>query len=138
MGDWIIVQRDDLSDAALVALELGLSDVLASMGGRLTFDEVIGDHLDGKSDIMVTCDDDGSLRSIVVMRVLNFPSGLRVLDIQLGTGHLDDFCTKLEALGEARAIQSGCHKIQIEGRPGWIRALGDGWQEYQRKIEKEI
>lgn len=100
--------------------------------------QIIDDHNEYMSDILITMDDAGKLRSAVVMRVMTLANEDRILDIEIAAGHLDDFKEKLEALGETYAKNSNCSRIQIEGRPGWMRVLGPGWREYSRTIEKEI
>lgn len=71
------------------------------------------------------------------MRVEEYRSGLRVLHIMLGGGRLEALRGNL---GQAEQIarRNNCHRIQIEGRRGWMRALEGDWREVSRVIERDV
>lgn len=138
MGEWEHIPISMHVHSEMAEALFLLDEVIPDNKGRVTIQEVLEAHRLGLCWIYATREDSGRMRSVAVMRVRDFPSGLRVLDIEFAVGKLDDFVGKMEKLGEDLAREFGCHKIQIEGRPGWLRALGPGWSEFSRTIEKEV
>ncbi|KKK48286.1 hypothetical protein LCGC14_3146680, partial [marine sediment metagenome] len=66
-----------------------------------------------------------------------YKSGLRVFLIEHAAGDLEDLKGAI-GFAEEIARRSRCHRMQVDGRAGWLRVFGDEWHEFSRSIEKEI
>lgn len=110
------------------------------MDGRGTFREILKDHLDGKVTVWFVSEG-GEPTSMVVVKVRDYHSGLRVMQVQFGAGRMEDFMGFTHECEEFARSQ-GCHRLQVAGRAGWKRALDragvSGWTEVFRTIEKEL
>lgn len=116
-----------------------LGPVVESLGGRITLAELESFGSLPENDIWFCWDNDGaSFRSVMVTRVKRYHAGLNVLCLTHGAGHLDDFDDVNMARVESLARHYGCTKLQIDGRAGWLRALGSEWTEFSRSIQKDV
>ena len=111
--------------------------VLRRSRGRLelaAFDEEVAR---GDRTLFASRDSVGRIRSICTAALLEYPSGLTVVDIDHASGTLEDlplFLPVLVGLGR----ENGAHRLQLEGRKGWSRVLPGAWREYSRKIELDL
>ena len=82
---------------------------------------------------------EGEIRSVGVTRLREYGTGLKVMQCEWGSGDKDDLkisgaFEKIEAI--ARRV--GATRLQVQGRKGWLREFGPGWEEVSRTIEKEL
>ncbi len=139
MGEWCLAPRS-LAPSTLGSITRMLQPIVDGTNGRITMEELLEDHQQRRSDIWFTLEGE-VIRSVCITRVKIYSTGLRILLIQFGAGHMEDF---YERMGEAEAVarRARCSRLQVSGRPGWKRALeqcGDpGWNEISRTIEKEV
>ena len=78
-----------------------------------------------------------NLEACAFASVKQYESGLRVFSIEHAAGTLNLLRESIE-FAESQATRHGCHRLQVEGRPGWGRVLGEDWQEFSRSFEREI
>lgn len=61
--------------------------------------------------------------SMMMTRILDFPSGVRVLSIWFMAGELDRSLPIMSDAIRAYAIRIGAHHVEVEGRRGWAKVL---------------
>lgn len=136
MGEWREAQRSFPPSEQAAFFRLA-KPVVEMSRGMVTTDGILEDRERGLCHIWFS----GDFRSIAILRFKAYRSGLRILQIDLGAGILDDFID-LVPIVEDLARSQGCHRLQIEGRAGWHRALTRagvaGLQEISRTIGKEV
>lgn len=140
MGSPWIKAANPLTPIEYAATMTMILPIVEAQRGRVTMGEIIENHQQEKCDLWYTVDDD-AIQSMAIVRVKEYRSGLRILHVEFGAGQMTDFYDRMgEAEDLARA--NSCERLQISGRPGWLRALrerGDmEWEEVSRVIEKEV
>ncbi len=65
--------------------------------------------------------------SAIVAEILNHPTGLRTFHGWLAGGELSEIVARIPSL-EQFAIERGCHRATVTGRPGWQRVFPDGYR----------
>ncbi len=137
MGKWqranMIMSYEEVS-----AFTILLSGLVRSLGGRISIDELLEYNRTEGCDVWFCIDEDGMFSSVMVTRVKQYKAGLRVLLLSHAAGSLEDFGPESLEQVESVARHYECVKLQVDGRPGWLKVLGDGWSEFSRSIEKEI
>ncbi len=114
-----------------------IAPIIERMNGRVTLKEIEEAVLSGKLEVHATIGETDTLETVIITKVKEYRSGLRVLSIDYMAGKMEEFMPDFCQL-EDLAREHGCHRIQVEGRRGWDKVLGDEWHEYSRSIEKEI
>lgn len=140
MGDVWLKAANPLTPTEYAAFYEMVKPIVEAQNGRVTLEEIVGDHHQGKNDVWYTVAAN-RIQSLCITRVREHRSGLRIMQIQFGAGRMGDFYDYMhEAIAVAR--ENGCHRLQVSGRSGWKRALAgmgdDSWTEISRTIEKEI
>ncbi len=138
MAKWLRANRI-LSSQEHEAFWRLLSPLVTKLGGRISMDELAAFNTVPGSDIWFCADEQRShIRSVMVTQVRQYKAGLRVLLLSHAAGDLDDFGPGSLEQAESVARHYGCQRLQVDGRRGWGKVLGEGWSEFSRSIEKEI
>ena len=115
-----------------------LSPLVEKLDGRISMEQLEECNRLPEHDIWFCLDEEGGFRSVMVTRVRQYTAGLRVLLLSHAAGELEDFGPESLEKVESIARYYECRKLQVDGRPGWIKVVGEGWSEFYRSIEKEI
>ena len=73
---------------------------------------------------------------MIVTEVQNYPR-VKAIHYWLIAGRLSD-CQVLQPRIDAWAIEQGCHVATAMGRPGWLRAGGEGWRVVGHSFAKDL
>lgn len=104
--------------------------------GRITIDEIFKDHLKRECQCWAVLDG-VEIVSVLVSRILVYPSGRRVLRFDFGGGRKADV-HRFQPDMERLCRESNCDAMRLEGRKGWERELEEhGWHEVGRILEWE-
>lgn len=114
-----------------------IAPIIERLNGRVTLEEIEDAVQSGKIEIHATIGEADVLETVILTKVREYRSGLRVLSIDYMAGKMEEFMPDFHQL-EDLARDHGCHRIQVDGRSGWARVLGEDWKEVSRLIEKEI
>ena len=114
-----------------------IAPIIERLDGRVTLQEIEEAVQSGKIEVHATIGEGETLETVILTKVREYRSGLRVLSIDYMAGKMEEFMPDLHQL-EALAREHRCHRIQVEGRPGWARVLGEEWTEISRLISKEV
>ena len=84
-------------------------------------------------------DDDGEALAVIGTQRLVKPSGAIVLSVTLAAGReARKWIGAVRTRLEEHARQNGCHRIEIEQRPGWARYLPDYAVTKRTVLTKEV
>ncbi len=114
-----------------------IAPIIERLDGRVTLQEIEEAVQDGRLEVHATIGEADTLETVIITKVREYRSGLRVLAIDYMAGKMEEFMPDFHQL-EALAREHRCHRIQVEGRPGWARVLGEDWTEVSRLISKEV
>ncbi len=138
MGKWVRANKIFSYEERVAFYEL-LSPLVEGLGGRISIGELEMFNVAPRKDIWFCLDDDdSSIRSVIVTQVKHYRAGLRVLVLSHAAGKLEDFGAESLEQVESVARHYGCSRLQVDGRAGWGKVLGEGWREFSRSIEKEV
>ena len=103
---------------------------------RDLFKQVPGDGSYDLGDILVNViagawhlwalDDDGKYRSVVLTQIVEFPHNRKMIVSHM-VGDLEAVRLGIPDMYN-HARQNGCTLIEVYGRQGWGRVLGEGWK----------
>ncbi len=79
----------------------------------------------------------GGLNAAVVTKLETYPSGIKACLFWLCGGDDMNEILDIEAKVSAWAARQGCHRVEIIGRRGWLRAL-KGYRETSTLLVREI
>lgn len=107
--------------------------------GELTTN-VVKCKLEQRKLVLAVVYDDDKLVAVVSYDIIDFESGMRVLNIQAAGGELmDEWFEQVEAIANSLAKEHDCQQIYIIGRVGWARKMkGLGYKTIHAVIAKEV
>lgn len=79
----------------------------------------------------------GNDRAAILAEIKVYPSGLKEVHGVAAAGCLGAI-VELIPLAEQWGREAGCVRAVIESRPGWERALPEGWEVHQVAMRKEL
>lgn len=79
-----------------------------------------------------------SIEAVAVTTVSTYASGLKVLEVVLVAGENAKGWVTFEDEFVTWAQRQGCEKIQMIGRKGWQRQLGEAWRVAAWMMEREV
>lgn len=107
--------------------------------GELTL-ESVRLKVEAKEIAIATVYSDDQLVAAISFDIIDFESGLRVLNIQCAGGtFMDDWFEQVEAISNSLAKQHNCSKVYIIGRAGWVRKMKHlGYSVAHTVLTKEV
>ena len=134
MAELIPINRD-LTPQWQAVLETMLKPIVDRFPDRVTMQGILRSLRAGDSQAYAVVGPTEVL-ACVILRVLTYPTGVRVMRIDQAAGTLPLAVAFLPEL-ERIAKEQRCTRLAIEGRKGWVDVL-PGFVEVSRRIEKEI
>jgi len=96
-----------------------ISSIIAKAHGEMNLDTVKA-KLKSDNALMILCLDGRSVKSLVILQVEVFDTGLRVLNVSMAGGSLDIFCGDYDEVLIAISKDLNCSEIRAIGaRVGW-------------------
>ena len=136
MADWYRLYPEVTSHWA-EQWKAKIAPIIKRVDGMVTLGDIEEAVLSGKMEVHATIGEGEILETVILTKVREYRSGLRVLSIDYMAGKMEEFMPDFWQL-ENLARENRCHRIHVDGRRGWAKVLGKEWKEISRLISKEV
>lgn len=94
--------------------------------GLYEVDDILAMHIYGERKIWVACDSETKeIEAAFVTQLCSYPRGKRICNVNYLSGaRMESWIDKVVAMTDAFGKASGCFRMAIVGREGWVRAAG--------------
>ena len=111
----------------------------ARSDGRYESDDVLAALLARDMQLWLAIDVavPGKMDAVCVTQIANYPRQRRCALVFCAGHRPERWLHHLDTIGEWARAQ-GCVAMELQGRPGWERLLGDGWEKTHVLLRKRI